>query len=169
MNILSSSQEAGSGLLRMKEGSLYPALYRLEVAGKIKAAWSLNRTLERVTRSSYLRPHPQGKARISPSPNGMGKLCSKKSSARSWQPRMNDDILNTLMARSSGLCARSEQPWPESGKCERNCSPMSLRSLRRKTRSPAAVKSLLNGQGNALAILWSFPRNCNEASRRGTV
>jgi DNA-binding PadR family transcriptional regulator len=26
-------------LLRLKEGSLYPALYRLEAAGEVKAAW----------------------------------------------------------------------------------------------------------------------------------
>ena len=32
-------EEAGCGLLRLKEGSLYPALYRLEAAGKVKAVW----------------------------------------------------------------------------------------------------------------------------------
>jgi DNA-binding PadR family transcriptional regulator len=31
--------EAGCGLLRLKEGSLYPALYRLESAGEVKAVW----------------------------------------------------------------------------------------------------------------------------------
>ena len=29
----------GCGLLRLKEGSLYPALYRLEAAGEVKAVW----------------------------------------------------------------------------------------------------------------------------------
>jgi DNA-binding PadR family transcriptional regulator len=29
----------GSGLLRLKEGSLYPALYRLEEAGEVAAVW----------------------------------------------------------------------------------------------------------------------------------
>jgi DNA-binding PadR family transcriptional regulator len=29
----------GCGLLRLKEGSLYPALYRLEEAGEIAASW----------------------------------------------------------------------------------------------------------------------------------
>jgi DNA-binding PadR family transcriptional regulator len=32
-------EEAGSGALRLKEGSLYPALYRLENAGLIAAEW----------------------------------------------------------------------------------------------------------------------------------
>jgi DNA-binding PadR family transcriptional regulator len=32
-------EEAGSGALRLKEGSLYPALYRLEAAGFIRGAW----------------------------------------------------------------------------------------------------------------------------------
>ncbi len=39
LEILRRLEEAGCGLLRLKEGSLYPALYRLEAAGKIKAAW----------------------------------------------------------------------------------------------------------------------------------
>jgi DNA-binding PadR family transcriptional regulator len=32
-------EEAGSGALQLKEGSLYPALYRLEKAGLIRSAW----------------------------------------------------------------------------------------------------------------------------------
>ena len=37
--ILRRLQEAGCGALRLKEGSLYPALYRLEEAGLIRSAW----------------------------------------------------------------------------------------------------------------------------------
>jgi len=39
LEILHRLDEAGCGLLRLKEGSLYPALYRLEAAGAVKAAW----------------------------------------------------------------------------------------------------------------------------------
>ena len=39
LEILRRLEEAGCGLLRLKEGSLYPALYRLEAAGAVKAAW----------------------------------------------------------------------------------------------------------------------------------
>jgi len=39
LEILHRLEEAGCGLLRLKEGSLYPALYRLEAAGEIKAVW----------------------------------------------------------------------------------------------------------------------------------
>src|SRR5262249_7214199 len=39
LEILRRLDEAGCGLLRLKEGSLYPALYRLEAAGAVKAAW----------------------------------------------------------------------------------------------------------------------------------
>ena len=35
--IMRRLEEAGCGLLRLKEGSLYPALYRLEAAGEVKA------------------------------------------------------------------------------------------------------------------------------------
>ena len=37
LEILHRLDQAGCGLLHMKEGSLYPALYRLEEAGKIQA------------------------------------------------------------------------------------------------------------------------------------
>jgi DNA-binding PadR family transcriptional regulator len=39
LEILRRLEEMGCGLLRLKEGSLYPALYRLEAAGEVKAAW----------------------------------------------------------------------------------------------------------------------------------
>src|SRR2546423_2832673 len=32
-------EEAGCGALRLKEGSLYPALYRLEPTGLIRSVW----------------------------------------------------------------------------------------------------------------------------------
>ena len=37
--ILRRLDEAGCGALRLKEGSLYPALYRLEKASLIQSAW----------------------------------------------------------------------------------------------------------------------------------
>ena len=37
--VLRLLEEAGCGALRMKEGSLYPALYRLEEQGYVKARW----------------------------------------------------------------------------------------------------------------------------------
>src|SRR6266852_1227858 len=39
LEILRRLDEAGCGLLRLKEGSLYPALYRLEAAGEVQAVW----------------------------------------------------------------------------------------------------------------------------------
>ena len=38
LEILRRLEFAGCGLLRLKEGSLYPALYRLEAAGKVTVA-----------------------------------------------------------------------------------------------------------------------------------
>lgn len=37
MEIIRRLDDAGCGLLRLKEGSLYPALYRLEAAGMVVA------------------------------------------------------------------------------------------------------------------------------------
>ena len=39
LEILRRLDESGCGLLRLKEGSLYPALYRLEAAGEVNAIW----------------------------------------------------------------------------------------------------------------------------------
>jgi len=39
LEILRRLEEAGCGLLRLKEGSLYPALYRLEAAGEVRGVW----------------------------------------------------------------------------------------------------------------------------------
>src|SRR6201987_3418523 len=39
LEILRRLEANGCGLLRLKEGSLYPALYRLEAAGEVKAVW----------------------------------------------------------------------------------------------------------------------------------
>jgi DNA-binding PadR family transcriptional regulator len=39
LEILRRLEEAGCGLLRLKEGSLYPALYRLEAAGQVQSVW----------------------------------------------------------------------------------------------------------------------------------
>ncbi|MBI2432597.1 MAG: helix-turn-helix transcriptional regulator [Candidatus Hydrogenedentes bacterium] len=37
--IMQQIEKQGSGALHMKEGTLYPALYRLEEAGLVKAQW----------------------------------------------------------------------------------------------------------------------------------
>ena len=39
LEILRRLEVNGCGILRLKEGSLYPALYRLEEAGEIAASW----------------------------------------------------------------------------------------------------------------------------------
>lgn len=37
--VLRGLEEAGCGALRLKEGSLYPALYRLEQSGHVRGRW----------------------------------------------------------------------------------------------------------------------------------
>src|SRR5438552_16603012 len=39
LEILRRLEAGGCGLLKLKEGSLYPALYRLEAAGAIAGVW----------------------------------------------------------------------------------------------------------------------------------
>ncbi len=39
LEILKRLEHSGCGLLKLKEGSLYPALHRLEADGAVKATW----------------------------------------------------------------------------------------------------------------------------------
>lgn len=56
---------SGSGALKLKEGSLYPALYRLESAGLVKAEWETGSTGRRGARRRHYRLTRTGKSRLS--------------------------------------------------------------------------------------------------------
>ena len=60
LEILHRLEVGGCGLLRLKEGSLYPALYRLEEAGQIKAAWEEESHGRRSARRRIYRLTPKG-------------------------------------------------------------------------------------------------------------
>jgi DNA-binding PadR family transcriptional regulator len=62
--ILKRLQAAGSGALDLKEGSLYPALYRLEKSGLVAAAWESNATPRRGPRRRIYRLTPKGRRRL---------------------------------------------------------------------------------------------------------
>lgn len=54
-------QRASEDLLRIEEGSLYPALHRIEEAGWIVAEW---RTSENNRRARYYRLTPRGRKQL---------------------------------------------------------------------------------------------------------
>ena len=54
-------EEQGGDALKIEEGSLYPALYRLERKGWIDAEWGLS---EKNRRAKYYRLTPQGRAAL---------------------------------------------------------------------------------------------------------
>jgi DNA-binding PadR family transcriptional regulator len=62
--ILKRLESAGSGALALKEGSLYPALYRLEAAGLVKAAWENETTPRKGPRRRIYRLTPKGGKRL---------------------------------------------------------------------------------------------------------
>lgn len=64
LEILRRLEEAGCGLLRLKEGSLYPALYRLEAAGEVKAAWEDSPHGRRGARRRFYRLTPKGQRKL---------------------------------------------------------------------------------------------------------
>src|SRR5271168_4952599 len=62
--ILRRLEEAGSGALKLKEGSLYPALYRMEAAGLIKGAWEDGASTRRGPRRRIYRLTQKGRRRF---------------------------------------------------------------------------------------------------------
>jgi len=59
--IAQSIQRASEEVLRVEEGSLYPALHRLELDGILAAEWGLS---ENNRRAKYYRLTPEGRKRL---------------------------------------------------------------------------------------------------------
>ena len=64
LEILRRLDDAGCGLLRLKEGSLYPALYRLEAAGEVKAVWEAESHGRRGARRRIYRLTSNGQRKL---------------------------------------------------------------------------------------------------------
>ncbi|HVT82404.1 MAG TPA: helix-turn-helix transcriptional regulator [Phycisphaerae bacterium] len=62
--ILKRLENAGSGALKLKEGSLYPALYRLESGGLIKGNWEEGETQRRGPRRRIYHLTAKGGKRL---------------------------------------------------------------------------------------------------------
>lgn len=60
LEILRRLEAGGAGLLKLKEGSLYPALYRLEAAGEISGSWEREQTGRRGARRRLYRLTAKG-------------------------------------------------------------------------------------------------------------
>lgn len=63
-DILKRLEQAGCGELRLKEGSLYPALYRLEEAGFIKGDWEGENERPRGPRRRVYHVNKKGKKEL---------------------------------------------------------------------------------------------------------
>src|SRR5260370_24667073 len=66
--ILKRLEDAGSGALQLKEGSLYPALYKLESAGLVKGAWETASTTRRGPLRRIYRLTTKAHPRLSQAP-----------------------------------------------------------------------------------------------------
>ncbi len=64
LEIIRRLESCGCGLLRLKEGSLYPALYRLEEAGEIAAIWEKEPHGRRGARRRIYRLTPKGRRKL---------------------------------------------------------------------------------------------------------
>jgi DNA-binding PadR family transcriptional regulator len=61
LEVLKRLEQAGCGLLKLKEGSLYPALHRLETAGTVQGAWERGPHGRRGARRRIYRLTPRGR------------------------------------------------------------------------------------------------------------
>ena len=64
LEILRRLELGGCGLLKLKEGSVYPALYRLEAAGEVAAAWEKEQQGRRGARRRIYRLTPKGTRKL---------------------------------------------------------------------------------------------------------
>jgi DNA-binding PadR family transcriptional regulator len=64
LEILRRLEAGGCGLLSLREGSLYPALYRLEEAGEVAAVWQKEPTGRRGPRGRMYRLTAKGRGRL---------------------------------------------------------------------------------------------------------
>jgi PadR family transcriptional regulator PadR len=62
--IIQRLENAGCGALKLKEGTLYPALYRLEEAGLLTARWEANEETRRGPRRRNYRLTRKGKSEL---------------------------------------------------------------------------------------------------------
>jgi PadR family transcriptional regulator PadR len=65
LEVLRRLETAGCGALALREGTLYPTLYRLEGRGLLKAQWEDNAERTRGPRRRIYRLTPRGKRRLS--------------------------------------------------------------------------------------------------------
>lgn len=65
--VLRRLEAAGCGSLRLKEGSLYPALYRLEKEGCLKAHWEDGQNKRRGPRRRIYKVTRKGKRKLADS------------------------------------------------------------------------------------------------------
>jgi DNA-binding PadR family transcriptional regulator len=64
LEILRRLEDRGCGLLKLKEGSLYPALYRLEASGEVQATWEKEQKGRRGARRRIYRLSSKGQKKL---------------------------------------------------------------------------------------------------------
>lgn len=63
-DLLKRLEAAGSGALKLKEGSVYPALYRLEQGGLVRGQWESGTSERRGPRRRIYRLTPKGRTQL---------------------------------------------------------------------------------------------------------
>ena len=64
LEVIRRLEAGGNGELRLKEGTLYPALYRMEASGLVKAEWEESAEGRRGPRRRIYRLTPKGKKQL---------------------------------------------------------------------------------------------------------
>ena len=66
-------EQRSDNVLRVEEGSLYPALHRLELAGLLESEWKLS---ESNRRAKFYRLTPQGRKRLTTETTNWNRLAA---------------------------------------------------------------------------------------------
>src|SRR5262245_48360108 len=77
LEVLRRLETAGCGALTLREGALYPALYRLEASGQVKAQWEDNSKRARGPRRRIYQSHPQGQATARQESGAVSGICAR--------------------------------------------------------------------------------------------
>jgi hypothetical protein len=102
---MTAGEEISGEVLRLEEGSLYPALHRMEEAGSIRAAWIIKDNGRRA-RVYELTP---GDADNSPAKRLAGRLSRRRCSASSSWHKENRHVLDRTIYQPVPLRADHER------------------------------------------------------------
>src|SRR6478752_945690 len=104
LEILRRLEVGGCGLLKLKEGSLYPALYRLEEAGEISATWEREQTGRRGARARIYRLTAKGHRKLERGRSDWQMFVATLGSILAGPARATNQMIGHRIHRARRVC-----------------------------------------------------------------